>query len=123
MTTGVIGLLMLFAFVLYAFKEILTTRNAFLLGVTLYCLIQGTLNPLLFYPGLAMFVITIAVLNAGVKNHHDDYALCLERVHDHPIGAAPLGTPVVPPGGQVRFLNNEDRVGSLNDHERESLLL
>lgn len=65
MTTGVIGLLMLVAFVLYAFKEILTTRNALLLGVTLYCLIQGTLNPLLFYPGLAMFVITIAVLNAG----------------------------------------------------------
>lgn len=64
MTTGVIGLLMLCAFVLYVFKEILTTRNALLLGVTLYCLIQGTLNPLLFYPGLAMFVITIAVLNA-----------------------------------------------------------
>jgi O-antigen ligase len=69
LTTGVIGLLMLGAFVLYAFKEILTTRNALLLGVTLYCLIQGTLNPLLFYPGLAMFVITIAVLNAGCQNH------------------------------------------------------
>ncbi len=66
MTTGVIGLLILCAFVLYVFKEILTTRNALLVGVTLYCLIQGTLNPLLFYPGLAMFVITIAVLNAGL---------------------------------------------------------
>ena len=64
LTTGVIGLLILCAFLLYVFKQILTTRNAFLLGVTLYCLIQGTLNPLLFYPGLAMFVMTIAVLNA-----------------------------------------------------------
>ncbi|HVQ40494.1 MAG TPA: O-antigen ligase family protein [Pyrinomonadaceae bacterium] len=68
LTTGVIGLLMLCAFVGYVFKEIFTTRNALLLGVTLYCLIQGTLNPLLFYPGLAMFVITIAVLNAGLSN-------------------------------------------------------
>jgi len=64
LTTGVIGLLVLCAFVFYLFKEILTTRNAFLLGVTLYCLIQGTLNPLFFNPGLAMFVLTIAVLNA-----------------------------------------------------------
>jgi O-antigen ligase len=65
MTTGVIGLLMLCAFVLHVFREILTTRNALLLGVTLYCLIQGMLNPLFFNPGLAMFVLTIAALNAG----------------------------------------------------------
>ncbi|MGI9066481.1 MAG: O-antigen ligase family protein [Pyrinomonadaceae bacterium] len=93
MTTGVIGLLMLCAFVLYVFKEILTTRNALLLGVTLYCLIQGTLNPLLFYPGLAMFVITIAVLNAGFKNQAGDYPSRLERA-------------LVPPDGQVRSLND-----------------
>ena len=79
MTTGVIGLLMLCAFVLYAFKEIFTTRNALLLGVTIYCLIQGTLNPLLFYPGLAMFVITIAVLNAGLNSRPGDYTASLER--------------------------------------------
>jgi O-antigen ligase len=90
MTTGLIGLLMLCAFLILVFKEILTTRDALLLGVTLYCLIQGTLNPLLFHPVLAMFVITVAVLNAGVKNQ--------------------------PP-------NNGHGVGSLNDHERESLLL
>ena len=70
LTTGVIGFLLLCSFVLYLFKEILTTRNALLLGVTLYCLIQGTLNPLLFYPGLAMFVITIAALQAGLNKRH-----------------------------------------------------
>jgi O-antigen ligase len=64
MTTGVVGLLMLCAFVFYTLKEILRTRDALLLGVTIYCLVQGMLNPLLFYPGLAMFVITIALLNA-----------------------------------------------------------
>ena len=83
MTTGVIGLLMLGAFVLYAFKAILTTRNAFLLGVTLYCLIQGTLNPLLFYPGLAMFVITIAVFNAGLEQRDDDLVPEEPNVYRH----------------------------------------
>jgi O-antigen ligase len=86
LTTGVIGFLMLCAFVFYAFKEILTTRNAFLLGVTLYCLIQGSLNPLLFYPGLAMFVITIAALNAGTRNQHDDYTFSLESGLVRPAG-------------------------------------
>ena len=70
LTTGLIGSLLLCAFVLYLFKVILTTRNALLLGVTLYCLIQGTLNPLLFYPGVAMFVITIAALQAGSNKRH-----------------------------------------------------
>jgi len=95
-TTGVIGLLMLCAFMILVFKEILTTRNAWLLGVTLYCLIQGTLNPLLFSPGLAMFVITIAVLNAGFKNQAGDQIPRLERA-------------LVPPaGGQVRSLNDQE---------------
>ena len=96
-TTGVIGLLMLCAFMILVFKEILTTRNAWLLGVTLYCLIQGTLNPLLFSPGLAMFVITIAVLNAGFKNPPEKYVSRLERA------------PVPPVGGQVRFLNEHGK--------------
>lgn len=78
MTTGVIGLLMLCAFVLYIFREIFKTRDALLLGVTLYCLIQGTLNPLLFNPGLAMFVLTIAALNAGLGKQAGENAFCLE---------------------------------------------
>ena len=65
LTTGVIGLTMLIGFVLYLFKRIVNTRNVLLLGATIYCLIQGMLNPLLFIPGLPMFVITVAVLNAG----------------------------------------------------------
>jgi O-antigen ligase len=67
LTTGLIGLLILVAFVLYVFRQILTTRNGLLLAVTLYCLIQGMLNPLFFNPGLAMFVLSIAVLNAGQR--------------------------------------------------------
>jgi hypothetical protein len=60
--------------VFFVIKKILMTRNALLLGVTLYCLIQGTLNPLLFNPGLAMFLLTIAVLNSGFKDQLVDYA-------------------------------------------------
>jgi O-antigen ligase len=66
-TTGLVGLLILLAFVGYVLKESLATRNALLVGVTLYCLIQGMLNPLFFNPGLVMFVLTIALLNAATK--------------------------------------------------------
>lgn len=65
LTTGLVGLTILCAFVVYLFRSILTTKNSLLLGATIYCLIQGMLNPLLFYAGLPMFVIAIAVLSAG----------------------------------------------------------
>jgi O-antigen ligase len=71
LTTGLIGLSMLCAFVAYLFKSILTTRNSLLLGTTIYCLIQGMLNPLLFYAGLPMFVIALAVLSAVWKSRAD----------------------------------------------------
>lgn len=64
LTTGLIGLTMLIGFVLYLFKRILNTADVLLAGATLYCLIQGMLNPLLFYPGLPMFVVSVAALNA-----------------------------------------------------------
>jgi O-antigen ligase len=67
-TTGLVGLLILLAFVFYVIKKSITTRSPLLLGVTLYCLIQGMLNPLFFNPGLTMFVLTIAVFAAGPKN-------------------------------------------------------
>jgi O-antigen ligase len=104
LTTGVIGLLMLCAFLLFVFKEILVTRNALLLGVTLYCLIQGTLNPLLFYPGVAMFVITIAVLNAGFnkRTQSKEGQAAMPVLNDSRLERA-----LVPPlGGQVRSLND-----------------
>ena len=68
LTTGLIGSLMLIGFVLYLFREIVITRSVLLLGVTMHCLIQGMLNPLLFYPGLAMFVVTVAALNARAQH-------------------------------------------------------
>jgi len=67
-TTGLVGLLILLAFVFYVIKKIIKTRSPLLLGVTLYCLIQGMMNPLFFNPGLAMFVLTIAVFAAGYKD-------------------------------------------------------
>jgi len=68
MTTGLVGLLILLAFVFYVIKKSIKTRSPLLLGVTLYCLIQGMMNPLIFSPGLAMFVLTIAVFAAGSEN-------------------------------------------------------
>jgi O-antigen ligase len=72
-TTGLVGLLILLAFVFYVIKKSITTRSPLLLGVTLYCLIQGMLNPLFFNPGLTMFVLTIAVFAAGSEDRdvHD----------------------------------------------------
>jgi O-antigen ligase len=67
LTTGVIGLLILGAFLILIFKEIFTTRNALLVGMTLYCLIQGMVNPVLFYPGLAMFALTLALMSAALR--------------------------------------------------------
>jgi O-antigen ligase len=66
LTTGLVGLLLLCAFVVYLFKTVLTTKNSLLLGVTIYTLIQGMLNPLLFVAGLPMFVLTVSVLSAGM---------------------------------------------------------
>ena len=62
---------MLSAFVVLVFKEIFTTKNALLIGVTLYCLIQGMVNPVLFYPGLGMFALTLALMSAGLAKPAD----------------------------------------------------
>ena len=43
--------------------------------MTLYCLIQGMMNPLIFNPGLAMFVLTIAVLAADGSEDRDAQAV------------------------------------------------
>jgi len=67
LTTGLIGLGILCAFLLLIVKEVFTTRNALLVGVTLYCLIQGMVNPIFFNPGLAMFAITLAVMHAELR--------------------------------------------------------
>ena len=68
LTTGLVGLLMLCAFLALIAKDIFRTRNALLVGVTLYCLIQGMVNPIFFSPVLAMFAVTFAVIYAGLKN-------------------------------------------------------
>ena len=64
LTTGLIGFTMLIGFMAYLARVVLKTGNVLLLGTTIYCLIQGMLNPLLFYAGLPMFVIMISVLSA-----------------------------------------------------------
>jgi len=67
LTTGLIGLLILAGFVFFICTELFATRSPLLVGVTLYCLIQGMLNPQFFSPCLAMFVLTIALLDAGLR--------------------------------------------------------
>jgi O-antigen ligase len=67
LTTGLIGLTIVGAYLAYVFGTIIRTRNCLLLGVAVYILIQGMLNPLLFTPGLPMFVLTVALLNASAK--------------------------------------------------------
>ena len=49
-TTGLVGLLILLAFVFYVIKKGIKTRSPLLLGVTVYCLIQGMMNPLYLQP-------------------------------------------------------------------------
>jgi hypothetical protein len=72
LTTGLIGLLILCGFLLLVAKEIFTTRNVLLIGVTLYCLIQGMVNPVLFSPGLGMFAVTLALIYAGMRRSSAD---------------------------------------------------
>lgn len=68
LTTGLIGLIVLGIYLASLVKTLITSGNALLLGAFVYILIQGMLNPLLFTPGVPMFVLTIAALSAGVKN-------------------------------------------------------
>ena len=65
--TGLVGLLMLCAFLVLIAREIFATRHAWLVGVTLYCVIQGMVNPIFFTPVLAMFAVTLALTYAGLK--------------------------------------------------------
>jgi O-antigen ligase len=67
LTTGLVGLTIVGAYLAYVFSAIIRTRDCLLLGVAVYTLIQGMLNPLLFTPGLPMFVLTVALLNASLK--------------------------------------------------------
>jgi O-antigen ligase len=105
LTTGLIGLLILVAFLVLVFKEICGTRNGFLLGATLYCLIQGTLNPLFFNPGIAMFVLTIAVLNA--RTHGPSIPMPLREGTCPP--RAPFGKGTCAPTGRTSPLSKRSR--------------
>jgi O-antigen ligase len=67
LTTGLIGLMLLGLFLVLVCREILLTKNGLLLGITIYCLIQGMVNPLLFNPGFAMFALMLALLSAALK--------------------------------------------------------
>lgn len=72
LTTGLIGLLLLCAFVGLVAKEIFTTRSVLLMGIAIYCVIQGMVNPVLFSPGLGMFAVTLAVIYTSSKKSSAD---------------------------------------------------
>jgi O-antigen ligase len=65
LTTGLVGLVLLGVYVAYLCRTLVNSGNTFLLGVIVYTLLQGMLNPLLFTPGLPMFLLVIATLNAS----------------------------------------------------------
>ena len=71
LTTGLVGMILMCVYLAYVCRVLVSSRNCLLLGVLVYTLIQGMLNPLLFTPGLPMFVLTIAALNAELEPQTD----------------------------------------------------
>jgi O-antigen ligase len=64
LTTGLVGLVLLGVYLAYVCRTLVNSGNSLLLGVLVYTLLQGMLNPLLFTPGLPMFMLVLATLNA-----------------------------------------------------------
>ncbi|HXD31018.1 MAG TPA: O-antigen ligase family protein [Pyrinomonadaceae bacterium] len=64
LTTGLVGLILVVAYLAYLCRSLVTTQHCLLIGALVYTLIQGMLNPLVFTPGLPMFVLTIAALSS-----------------------------------------------------------
>jgi len=67
LTTGLVGLVLALAYLFYVGRVVRNSRDGLLLGTLIYTLIQGMLNPLLFTPGLPMFVLLVATLSAGLN--------------------------------------------------------
>jgi O-antigen ligase len=71
LSTGVVGLCFLLAWTGYLAVQLFKSLSPLLIGVSVYCFIQGMLNPLLFYPGLPMFVLLLCIVNVDARMKSD----------------------------------------------------
>ena len=74
LSTGLVGLFLLTAFVVYMLYAVIVTRDRLLLGMGIYCCIQGMLNPLLFSPGIPMFILLLCMIRAGRRTRRQALA-------------------------------------------------
>ena len=65
--TGVVGLVICTLFVGHVVRAIWRTRDGLLLGTAAYCMIVGNTNPIMFYPGLHMFVLMVALIGSSPR--------------------------------------------------------
>ena len=61
LTTGIVGFGILFSFVVYAARKAFLGGSTFLLGVFVYVILRSILDPLLFVPGTAMFLLIVGM--------------------------------------------------------------
>jgi len=62
--TGVVGFVVILIICAAVLRTIARTRDALLVGLTLYMLFYGMTNPVLFVPGYGMALLTIAIVRA-----------------------------------------------------------
>lgn len=65
LTTGLIGLSLLILYTIYLLFVAVKTKDLFLIGLSIYSLIAGFLNPLFFTPGFSMLILQISLMQAN----------------------------------------------------------
>lgn len=64
LTTGFVGFMLVLCFTVYTIRTIVVTKNALLLGIAVYHLLQGMFNSILFVPGVPMLALILSLLHA-----------------------------------------------------------
>ena len=64
-TLGLPGSVLFLLFTAYVASVARRTRCRFLVGTALYCYIESFINPLLFTPGVPMFILLVSLMNAA----------------------------------------------------------
>ena len=64
LTTGLVGFALLAAFTGYLIYMSIKTKNRLLIGVGVFCYIDGMFNPLLFYPSFSMFILLLCLMQS-----------------------------------------------------------
>lgn len=64
LSTGIVGFALFALFLLLWLLALVRTGDTLLLGLTPIILVEGSLNPVVFTPGIAMFLLTTALVSA-----------------------------------------------------------